>query len=38
LAGQIELRPVLTSDAIAAPRAEVTTPDELAARVQPPRG
>jgi 1-phosphofructokinase len=38
LAGQIELRPVLTSDAIAAPRAEVTTPDELAARAQPPRG
>ena len=37
MAGQIELRSVVTSDAIAAPAHVVTTPDELAARAQPPR-
>jgi 1-phosphofructokinase len=36
LAEQIELRSVVTSDAIGAPRAAVATPDELAARAQRP--
>lgn len=37
MAGQIDLRSVVTSDAITAPAHAVTTPDELAARAQPPR-
>jgi 1-phosphofructokinase len=37
LAQQVEMRAVVTSDAIATPRPAETTPDELAARAQPPR-
>ena len=37
MVGQIELRSVVTSDAVASPARAVTTPDELAARAHPPR-
>jgi 1-phosphofructokinase len=37
LMDKIELRSVVTSDAVESPRAPTTTPDELAARAQPPR-
>lgn len=37
LVAKIELRSVVTSDTVESPRAPTTTPDELAARAQPPR-